>query len=94
MEADERFWFSRGNCDDLAGITGCRSHSVCDHGAGLTCPTGQICAQLHNGAQGCVASNVEGVGEGVARAGNCRRTGTELGGGGIEGIFDSFFYSI
>ena len=94
MKSDERLLFSRGDCDDLSGVTDCCSRSVCDDGAGLARPTGQIGAQLHNGAQGCVASNVKGVGESVARAGYRRRTGTELGGGGIEGVFNSFFHSV
>jgi len=50
LEADEGFRLGRGDCDDLSGITGCRSRSVCDDGAGLARPTGQIGAQLHNSA--------------------------------------------
>ena len=48
LEADKRFWFSRSDSDDLSGVTGCCSRSVCDDGDGLARPTGQIGAQLHN----------------------------------------------
>ena len=73
MEADEGFWLGRGDGNDLADIAGCCSRSVCDDGAGLGSPAGEIRGQFSHYTDGGIVSDIKGVGEGVARAGYCRR---------------------
>ena len=94
MESDERFRISGGDCHDLADISGGGSRCSCDDRAGLRSPAGEIGAQLGHDTEGVIVSDIEGVGEIVAGAGDRRRSGAELWGGGIKGIFDSFFHSI
>ena len=66
MEADEGFWLGRGDCDDLSGVTGCCSRSVCDDGAGLARPAAQIGAELSHNSEGGIVSDIEGVGKSVS----------------------------
>ena len=40
LESDKRLRLGRGDCDDLADITGCCTCSVCDDGTDLIRPTG------------------------------------------------------
>ena len=66
MEADEGFWLSRGDSDNLTDITGCGSRCTCDDRARLGSPAGEIGAQLSHDTEGGIVSDIKGVAEGVA----------------------------
>ena len=65
LEADEGFWLGRGDRDNLAAITRCRSSCSCDDRASLGSPAGEIGTQLSHDTEGGIVSDIKGVGEGA-----------------------------
>ena len=90
LESDEGLGIGCRDRDDLADVTGRCSRSVCDDGASLIRPTGQVRAELDDDAEGGVIPDIEGVGEGATRSGDRCGTCAEARGGSIEGVFDAF----
>ena len=66
LEADEGLGLGRGDCNDLADITGCCSRSVGDDGAGLGSPAGEIRGQFSHDTEGGIVSDIKCVGESVS----------------------------
>ena len=66
MESDERFWFGRGDGDDLADVTCSSPRTRGDDGAGLARPAAQIGAELSHNSEGSIVSDIEGVGKSVS----------------------------
>ena len=66
MESDERFWFGRGDGDNLTDVTCGSPRTRGDDGAGLARPATQIGAELSQNSEGGIASYIEGVGKGVS----------------------------
>ena len=63
LEADEGFRLGRGDGNDLAGVTRCRTRCSCDDGASLGSPAGEIRGQFSHDTDGGILSDIEGVGE-------------------------------
>ena len=51
LESDERFWFGRGDGDDLADVTCISPRTRGDDGAGLIRPTSEVSAELSNDSE-------------------------------------------